>query len=260
MYSAEQIRKIEIKKATFGGYNMDEVDDILDEAADSIEHLQKQVADAKAQAQALSDKLDTYSTSESSIHSAIINAQRLADQTVKEASESAGHTLADANMKAELTIKDAQEKADAILAQAEEKADAIVNDAIAKTESMIAAAHDSVARQQLLFDKLKVETAQLKETVMQHYARQVELLDAMPDEVPFDAERAAQAIAFAYDQVPDYAAMADVSRPSARVEEAAVIADEDETDYAKVLADAVAASKEEMQDNDFVVSVDEADL
>lgn len=256
MYSAEQIRKLEIKKSTFGGYNMDEVDDVLDEAADSIELLQKQLAEAQAQAKALADKLDAYSTSESSIHSAIINAQRLADQTIKEASESAGHTIADANMKAELTVKEAEEKANVILQQAEEKADVVVNDAIAKTESMIAAAHDSVARQQLLFDKLKVETAQLKETVMQHYARQVELLTAMPDEVPFDAQRAAQAIAFAYDQLPDYNAMAAGARPVASVEEPAVCEESDETDYARVLADAVAAAQDEAQKEAAVASAD----
>lgn len=281
MYSAEQIRKIEIKRATFSGYNMDDVDNILDNAADSIELLQKEKADAEARAAALAEKLEMYSTSESSIHSAIINAQRLADQTVKEASESAGHTISDANMKAETTLKDAEEKAAAILAEAEEKANYIVNDAIAKTECMIAAAHDSVARQQMMFDKIKLETKELKELVLQKYNRQITFLEQLPDEVPFDAERAAEVMAFSYDKVPDYDEMAAAARPGKAAETAAVTAEPEadlhddliaavqdeaeETDYAKILSDAVAAKKAKDAEeqtvgaSSFVVNLDAAD-
>lgn len=269
MYSAEQIRSIEIKKSTFGGYNMDEVDDILDEAADSIELLQKSLDEVTAKAALLTQKLDSYSTSESSINSALINAQRLADQTVKEASETAGHTLSDANMKAEIIVKEAEEKAASVLSKAEEEANAIINDAISKTECMIAAAHDSVARQQLLFDKLRVENRDLKEELIKQYKKQLSFVEQLPDEVPFDSERAAEAMAFAYDNVPDYDAMAASVPHGAKVQDSVYKqpdADNDigeENDYAKILSDAIADSNAQTDEDSeplFVVNIDESEL
>lgn len=287
MYSSEKIRNAEIKKSALGGYNMDSVDDLLDEVADDFARLEKIAADSEAKAIALNEKLEEYRASESSIHTAILNAQRIADQTVKEASEAAGHTAADSAKKAETLISDAEEKAASIVSEAEEKANIIVADAIAKTESIIAAAHDSVARQQALFDKLKVETKELRDELLQKYKRQISFVESLPDEVPFDAERAAEVMAFAFDNVPDYDAWAASVKPSTGgtgyIEEPAPAADapaetaeapqespdlmpaffpelEEETDdgvdYAAILAEAVA--RDEENDGGFVVK-DDAD-
>lgn len=223
MYSAEKIRNAEIKKSAFGGYHMDEVDDLLDAVADDFAKLEQEKAEAEARLAILSEKLEGYRTSENSIHTALLNAQRLADQTVKEASEAAGHTTTEAAKKAELVVSDAETEAEEILAEAGRKADAIVADAIAKTESMIAAAHDSVARQQMLFDRLKVETKNLRDSLLQKYKRQITFVESLPDEVPFDAERAAEVLTFAFDSVPDYEAMATAARPKTDVDVRAVI-------------------------------------
>lgn len=223
MYSAEKIRNAEIKKSAFGGYHVDEVDDLLDAVADDFAKLEQEKAEVEARLAILSEKLEGYRTSENSIHTALLNAQRLADQTVKEASEAAGHTTTEAAKKAALVVSDAETQAEDIVAEAERKADAIIADAIAKTESMIAAAHDSVARQQMLFDRLKVETKNLRDSLLQKYKRQITFVESLPDEVPFDAERAAEVLRFAFDSVPDYEAMAEAARPTTDVDVKAVI-------------------------------------
>ncbi|MGI6269630.1 MAG: DivIVA domain-containing protein [Candidatus Howiella sp.] len=272
MYSAEKIRNAEIKKSAFGGYHMDEVDDLLDAVADDFAKLEQEKAEAEARLAILSEKLEGYRTSENSIHTALLNAQRLADQTVKEASEAAGHTTTEAAKKAELVVSDAEAEAEEILAEAGRKADAIVADAIAKTESMIAAAHDSVARQQMLFDRLKVETKNLRDSLLQKYKRQITFVESLPDEVPFDAERAAEVLTFAFDSVPDYEAMAAAARPKTDVDVRAVIeharaaasaADEAETsssgeEKAESLA-AAAETAEELQPELLMTGADATD-
>lgn len=254
MYSAEKIRNAEIGKSTFGGYRMDEVDDLLDAVADDFAKLEQEKAEAEARLAILSEKLEGYRMSENSIHTALLNAQRLADQTVKEASEAAGHTTTEAAKRAELVVSDAETEAEEILNQAEQKADAIIADAIAKTESMIAAAHDSVARQQMLFDRLKVETKNLRDSLLQKYKRQITFVESLPDEVPFDAERAAEVLSFAYDSVPDYEAMAAAARPVTDVDVKAVI------DHAGAAAEKADTEPEaESSCSEAAVSKDEAE-
>ncbi len=207
MYTAANIRDLEIKRTTFGGYNLDEVDDLLDAIADQLEKGDSEKDELRETIAKLNGRLEEYRESEGSIHTTLLNAQRMADQTIKEASETAGHTSAEAAKKAEITVNNAELEAQQILSDARLEADRIIKDAIAKTESMISAAHDSVARQQLLFDKVKVETRNFKAGLMEAYKAQVELISGLPDEVPFDAVHAAEAISFAFDQAPDYQAM-----------------------------------------------------
>ena len=73
-----------------------------------------------------------------------------------------------------------------------------------KSEAMISAAHDSVARQQLLFDKLKLDIVNFKSQVMAIYKEHIDSLSKLPDEVPFDSVRAAEASAFNFESIPDY--------------------------------------------------------
>lgn len=239
MYSADKIRNADLKKAKFGGYNMDEVDDLLDEVADAYEKLEQAKADADARYAILTEKVEGYRSSENSIHTALLNAQKLADQTVKEASEAAGHAAADAAKRAETVISQAEEKAAQIIGDAQLKAKGIVADSIAKTESMIAAAHDSVARQQMLFDKLKVETCNMRDDLLARYKKQISFVESLPDEVPFNAERAAEVITFEFDSVPDYEAIASAAKPSLKNEVLAAKQNLDEDEFEEPVSVAV---------------------
>ena len=212
MLSAEQIRNISIKKSAIGGYNMEEVDELLDKLAVQSADFEKERADLVSKIAALGDKMNDYRSSENSISTTLLMAQKTADDTVKEASEAAGHIKTDATKKAEIITSEAEKKAMSIVSAAENKANTIVTDAIAKTESMIAAAHDSVARQQMMFDRLKLEVKELRNSVLEKYKRQITFVDTLPDEVPFGPERAAEVSAFCFDQVPDYEAMTVAAR------------------------------------------------
>ena len=78
----------------------------------------------------------------------------------------------------------------------------MVKTAQIKADSMKAAAEDSVARQQLLYDKLKMEMSAFKAAVSAKYKEHLELLKAMPDVAPMDPKRIAEVVSAAVDKAP----------------------------------------------------------
>lgn len=221
MHNGEYIRTVKFDKAV-RGYNKEDVDTFLSEIADDVDRLIEQnrslserlaaAANAnKAPVKTESAPVVDNSDSVGEVQSIIISAQRFSDQIINEANEKAAAILLEANNKA----KEIDEKVGTVLtafekdiAERKANADAEINkmlsDAAVKSEGIITAAHDSVARQQLLFEKLKVEASEFKKVLFDNHKKQLELLQKFPDSVPYDPENAAKAIAFIVDSEPDF--------------------------------------------------------
>ena len=116
MITAQDIREKTFERKKVGGYDMDAVDDFLEELADDLTASQKEVAMLKSKMQVLVDKINEYRANEETLNMAILSAQKLAVQIET-----------DARARAQAIIMDAQAKADAkiggiaALADAEEK-------------------------------------------------------------------------------------------------------------------------------------------
>lgn len=145
------------------------------------------------------------------VQSILVTAQRFSDQIINEANEKAASILFEANTKA----KEIDEKVASVMAAfekdvAERKAKAdseiskMLGDAAVKAEGIITAAHDSVARQQLLFDKIKVEASEFKKQLFDNHKQQLEILQRIPDCVPYDPEHAAKALEFEAKAEPNF--------------------------------------------------------
>lgn len=145
------------------------------------------------------------------VQSILVTAQRFSDQIINEANEKAASILFEANTKAKeidekvASVMDAFEKD---VAERKAKADSeiskMLGDAAAKAEGIITAAHDSVARQQLLFDKIKVEASEFKKQLFDNHKQQLEVLQKIPDCVPYDPEHAAKALEFEVNAEPNF--------------------------------------------------------
>lgn len=229
MHTGDYIRSVKFDKA-MGGYKVADVEMFLDEVADDVDKL-------IAQNRALSDRLAKAinnqegekpkepakpvvdnSDSIQNVQSILVSAQRFSDQIINEANEQAASILGEANTKA----KEIDEKVNAVLAafekdiaerkaKADEEVNTMLRSAAAKSEGIITAAHDSVARQQLLFDKLKTEVTEFKKRLYDNHKQQLELLQKFPDTVPYDPERAAKALEFIVDSEPDFKSFLPVS-------------------------------------------------
>lgn len=227
MRTPQEIRDTEFQKSV-SGYKTTDVEMFLEEIAEQIEILLQKKAEIDRRLAEILNENRELKESQGSINNVLISAQKLADQIIGDANQKASDILAEASQKADQMIQTAQkqveieqQRAQQVRSNSDAEMEHILHTAVVKSESMIAAAHDSVARQQLLFDKLKIEIVNFKKEIISRYKEQLESLSMLPDEVPFDSGRAAEAIAFSWDQEPDFGAIrAAVSEESKEIVQA----------------------------------------
>ncbi len=228
MHTGDYIRSVKFEYA-MRGYRVADVEMFLDEVANDVDKLIAQNRALNERVAALMKEQESgakstctepqqpeipkvnNSDSIEQVQGILVSAQRFSDQIINEANEKAASILFEANSKA----KEIDEKVASVLAAfekdiAERKSNAdaeiskMLTDAAVKSEGIITAAHDSVARQQMLFDKLKVEVSEFKKKLFDNHKQQLEILQKIPDSVPYDPEHAAKALEFKIDAEPDF--------------------------------------------------------
>ena len=85
MFTPQQIEQISFGKATFGGYDMNDVDEFLEPLVEDYITLYKENALLKSKMRVLVGKLEEYRKNEASMKDAVINAQKTCDKMVAEA-------------------------------------------------------------------------------------------------------------------------------------------------------------------------------
>ena len=103
MITAQDIREKTFEKSKFGGYDMAQVDEFLEELADDLTNSQKEVAVLKSKMKVLVDKIEEYRSNEAALNKSILSAQKLAQEIETEAHDKAAKVLADAEKKADET-------------------------------------------------------------------------------------------------------------------------------------------------------------
>lgn len=113
MFTPQQIEQISFGKQTFGGYDMQAVDEFLEPLTEDYVTLYKENALLKSKMRVLVGKLEEYRKNEASMKDAIVNAQKTCDKMVKEAEAKCTQMLNDANAAAAQNAKNA----DAMIAE-----------------------------------------------------------------------------------------------------------------------------------------------
>ena len=112
MLTPQQIDQISFGRATFGGYDMQDVDDFLTPLTEDYVTLYKENALLKSKMRVLVSKLEEYRKNEASMKEAIVNAQKTCDKMVRDAEVKAAQMLADANDAAMASAANAVNTAD----------------------------------------------------------------------------------------------------------------------------------------------------
>ena len=99
MISAQDIREKAFGKSRKDGYDMESVDDFLEEVADSITAYQKENAVLKSKMKVLVDKIEEYRANEGALNQAILSAQKLAVQIENDARSRSAAMVEDAEKK-----------------------------------------------------------------------------------------------------------------------------------------------------------------
>ena len=85
MFTPQQIEQISFGKATFGGYDMNDVDEFLEPLTEDYITLYKENALLKSKMRVLVGKLEEYRKNEASMKDAMVNAQKTCDKMIAEA-------------------------------------------------------------------------------------------------------------------------------------------------------------------------------
>ena len=169
--SVRDIQEKEFSTQATGGYDIDQVDDFLDEIAEQmsalvrenlelnqqIKNLEIDVQAARKAAAAAEAKTPDYNEKDyfqnlqNAMRESLIGAQRIADETMEEA-----------NRKAQKTVGDAQTQADQITLSARDKADSLVSRAQQEAEQITAEAKEKVETLEARFEALKASAASYK--------------------------------------------------------------------------------------------------
>ena len=97
MFTPQQIEQISFGKATFGGYDMNDVDEFLEPLTEDYITLYKENALLKSKMRVLVGKLEEYRKNEAAMKDAMVNAQKTCDKMIAEAEAKCAEMLAASN-------------------------------------------------------------------------------------------------------------------------------------------------------------------
>lgn len=104
MITPLDIENKKFAKQMVNGYNVNEVDDFLDEVTASYEKLYKENAELKANAEELNNDVGQYKNIETTLQSTLVMAQKTADEIQAVAKKQAEQIIKDAETKARQSV------------------------------------------------------------------------------------------------------------------------------------------------------------
>ena len=132
MFTPQQIDQISFGKATFGGYNMDDVDEFLEPLCEDYVTLYKENALLKSKMRVLVGKLEEYRKNEAAMKEAVAEAKKTCDKMVHEAQLKCDKMLSDAGSAAAQNARNTG----ALVAAEEERVEEARKIATAKIEEI----------------------------------------------------------------------------------------------------------------------------
>ena len=161
----------EVESAAFDkvlrGYNVEQVDEFLDRITEQltadelrIQELTNRNAEMKDSIVELGHKLDGYRDDENALKSALLNAQRMGENVIREARQ---------------------------------KADALERESRIRSEDILRTGAEQIKEQEIELERIKAEVAQFKATILNLYKMHIESLSQLPgSEVAEKAQPAAE--------------------------------------------------------------------
>ena len=185
MLTPQDVRSVQFEK-NLRGYRTEDVDHFLDKVdqqlgqdAEQMEALRKQVADLTAENETLRRNMQSYEADGDMLKSALINAQRMGENVIREANQKAEDILHRANLRGDDIIRDANE----LLQKASDRADEIENEA---NEKRLAEERE--------YDRVRLEVTRFKSDVLNLYRSHVESLSRLPEFQKEEPEAAEPAV------------------------------------------------------------------
>ena len=175
MLTPQDVHSVQFEKS-FRGYRIEDVDHFLDRveehlksSADEIGRLQRQIEQLQSDNQRLSKETEDYRADGEIMKSALINAQRIGENVIREANQKAAELIHKANLRSDDRIRDAHD----LLQKATERADEIVREA-----------SDQRILEEREYERVRLEVTRFKADVLNLYRSHVESLSRLPEYTP----------------------------------------------------------------------------
>lgn len=209
MMTADEIRNVKFSRAV-GGYKTDEVEVLLDKVEADYAAFERIIKEYEMKIETMNGEIESFKNSQSSIQNVLVNAQRLADEIVKEAKDKSGEIIKQAETNIQTITAHEKELSSAFELKAQEQKNALekelenmIKAAKQKSDVVTAQAEEKVKHQQMLFDRLKLEISTFKAGITAKYKEHLELLSKLPDSVPSDPQNIADAMNVAFDKTEE---------------------------------------------------------
>ncbi len=195
MLTPDAIQSKEFEQSVLGGYRRDEVDAFLDELEADYRKLYTENDELVEKLKVCLAKIEDYKKDEEFLKTAIINAQKLNETTLREIEIREKEVEVSSKAKAAEIISAAEEQAKAILQKAErESADAIraaqercraeIDAEQEKSAKEIARIQAETTAEQKKLDYLHSEVAEFKNTIIELYKTHLTSISKLPDFKP----------------------------------------------------------------------------
>ncbi|MBQ8203711.1 MAG: DivIVA domain-containing protein [Clostridia bacterium] len=209
MLNSKELKNIKFSKS-MGGYKQEEVEILLDRIEADYEIFERTVRELQAGIENKDKEIAALKDSQSSIQEVLLSAQKLAEQIVNEAKQkseeivkSAEESIVNITGKQRDVIANFETEHALRLKKAEEEYNELIAALEARKLSVEKATEDCIERQQVLFNKLKLEVASFKAEISAKYKQHIELLSKLPDEVPMDPKSVAELITADVEKAPE---------------------------------------------------------
>ena len=110
MLTPQEVKSHAFQRASFSGYNMSQVDECLDILTEDYTALYNDNAVLKSKMKVLVDKVEEYRATEEAMRKALMTAQRMADDLVREAEAKKASIIAEAEAEAARRSKELEDK------------------------------------------------------------------------------------------------------------------------------------------------------
>ena len=137
MLTPQELQEKKFAKAVFGGYDMGEVDEFLDEVVADYEKLFKETAILKSKLKTLAEKVEEYRSVDEEMRRTLAAAKRSSEEQVAEAQRLAASTRAEADKYAAETRADADSYSERLLAEARAGAQELAERSKKASENML---------------------------------------------------------------------------------------------------------------------------
>ena len=110
MLGINDIKNIKFKKAGINGYKAEDVNEFLAQVEESFKALQNEKLELISKVKFLADKVSKYREDEESVRTALISAQKLADNSIKDAKKRSDIILSEAALEADKILYNAKKE------------------------------------------------------------------------------------------------------------------------------------------------------